>query len=225
VTLVAHGGRVRVGPTEANPGEDCPPGQANHKSEVFDVHRGLLDKFYWSFWCITAVLNGVLTGYMVSHSIMLGRFFNWYLESGKEGLLHQTYTVFRASNNAYRLYDIPLGLHLVVGGVWVVLALLVRRQRIIALLAGLATYWVAAIFLGTGLGTAEDAVLTATATPELTQRYLMLNLPIHTAFAVIYATSLLLMLLVPLRERAAEGESRVASVGAVRRSAETAAAD
>lgn len=56
--------------------------------------------------------------------------------------------VFRASNNAYRLYDIPLGLHLVVGGAWVVLTLLVRGQRIIASPAGLATYWVAAIFLG-----------------------------------------------------------------------------
>ena len=165
------------------------------------MNKGALNKLYWAFWCVTAALNGVLAGYMVSHSIMLGRFFNWYLESGNENLLRQTYSVFRASSNAYRVYDIPLALHLVVAGAWVLPAFVVRRQRVIAAVAGLATYWVGAIFLATGSGTAEDAVLAGTADAALTQQYLTLNLPIHTTFAVIYVSSLLLMLLVPLRDR------------------------
>jgi hypothetical protein len=161
----------------------------------------VLGKLYWAFWCVTAALNGILAGYMVSHSIMLGRFFNWYIESGNEELLRRTYSVFRASSNANRLYDVPLGLHFVAATVWVVLAFAVRRQRVIAAVAGLATYWVSAIFLATGLGTAEDAVLAGTADPILTQQYATLNLPVHTTFAVIYVVSLLLMLLVPLRDR------------------------
>jgi hypothetical protein len=166
----------------------------------------------------TALLNGILAGYMVSHSIMLGRFFNWYIESGNEDLLHRTYTVFRASNDAYKIYDIPLGLHLVVGGIWVVLALIAKRERVLAVLGGLSTYWISAIFLVTGLGTVEDAVLTGTADAAATQRYLALNLPIHTTFAVIYGTSLLLMLLVPLRgsSRASIGSGQDAVVAASR---------
>src|SRR5689334_1985136 len=49
--------------------------------------NNLLIRAFWVFWCLTTMLTGVLAGYMVSHSIMLGRFFNWYLETGNTDLL------------------------------------------------------------------------------------------------------------------------------------------
>lgn len=40
------------------------------------MHRFPLERLYRGFWLLTTMLTGVLSGYMVSHSIMFGRFFN-----------------------------------------------------------------------------------------------------------------------------------------------------
>lgn len=167
------------------------------------MNRLLVDRLYWSFWLLTTMLTGVLSGYMVSHSIMLGQFFNWFIESGNLDLLHKTYTVFRAGSNAYRVYDIPLLLHLVAGTLFVVLTLLAKRHRIPAVLAGLSTWWVSAIFIGFDVGSAEDAVLTGVADHATTQYFLAVNLPAHASFAVIYLASMALLLAMPLLDRRA----------------------
>lgn len=75
----------------------------------------VLARLYWPLWVVTTMLTGVLSGYMVSHSIMFGQFFNWYIESDNLELLRQTYTTFRDGSNAYKIYDIPLLLHLIAG--------------------------------------------------------------------------------------------------------------
>lgn len=160
----------------------------------------VLARLYWPLWVVTTMLTGVLSGYMVSHSIMFGQFFNWYIESDNLELLRQTYTTFRDGSNAYRIYDIPLLLHLIAGTAFVVLAFALRRHRTLSVLAGLSTWWVSTIFIGLGVGEAEDAVLTSTADAETVQYFLAINIPAHGSFAVIYLTSLLLLLLIPLLE-------------------------
>jgi hypothetical protein len=94
------------------------------------MNKNILNKLFWVFWCSTTILTGILAGFMVSHSIMLGRFFNWFIESGNENLLHQTYTVFRAASKAHVVYDIPLYLALVSGVIWTALAFILKRDRI-----------------------------------------------------------------------------------------------
>ncbi len=153
---------------------------------------------YWFFWVLTTMVTGVLAGYMVSHSIMLGQFFNWYIASDHLDLLRQTYTAFRAGSDAYKIYDIPLLLDLIFGTLFVIMAFVVKRHRIISVLAGFATWWVSVIFLGFGVGAAEDAVLTSTADSATVQYYHSVNIPAHSSFAVIYLISLLLLLLIPL---------------------------
>ena len=75
-----------------------------------------LNKLYWGFWCSTTILASILAGFLISHSIMLGRFFNWYIDSGNVDLLHQTYSVYRETNAFERfLYNLPLLLSLVSG--------------------------------------------------------------------------------------------------------------
>jgi hypothetical protein len=160
-----------------------------------------LTRPYWTLWVVTTLLTGILAGYMVSHSIMLGRFFTWFVISDNLELLRQTYTAFRAQGRAHVYYDIPLLLHLLAGIPWVVLALLMKRQRLIAVVAGLSTLWVGALFLGLGFDRIEDAVMTSTADAETLRAFAALNVPLHATFAVIYVTSLFLLLLVPLRVR------------------------
>lgn len=165
------------------------------------MNKNLLNKLFWVFWFSTTVWTGILSGYMLSHSIMLGRFFSWYVESGNMDLLRQTFTAFiKASNpdpNIY--YNIPLYLAFVSGLIWTVLAFLLRRDRIIALIAGLSTFWVGNIFFLSDLDEAENAVLTGIADDHMAQFFLAINLPIHTFFAVIYGVSFLLLLLVVLK--------------------------
>ena len=163
------------------------------------MNKNTLSKLFWVFWCSTTILTGILAGFLVSHSIMLGRFFQWFIESGNENLLHQTYTVFRVASNAHVVYNIPLYLAFVSGIIWTVLAFIVRRDRIIAVTAGLSTLWVGMIFFISDLHEAEEAVLTGMADARLTQLYTSINLPVHTLFAAMYVVSLFLLLLVALK--------------------------
>ena len=167
------------------------------------MSKNILNKLFWVFWCSTTILTGILAEFMVSHSIMLGRFFNWYIESGNVELLHQTFTVFRevSSPPPQDLYDVPLYLAFVSGVIWTVLAFVLKRDRIIAMIAGLSTYWVGNIFFISDLNEAEEAVLSGIADASVTQFFASINLPIHTCFAVIYVVSLLLLLLVALKGR------------------------
>lgn len=160
----------------------------------------VVEWLYWLFWFLTAMVTGVLSGYMVSHSIMFGQFFNWYIASDNLDLLRQTYTAFRAGSSAYKIYDIPLLLGLIFGTVFVVLAFVVKRHRIISVLAGFATWWVSAIFVGFDVGEAEDAVLTSTADDATVQYFHAVNIPVHCTFAAIYLAAMALLLTIPLLE-------------------------
>jgi len=163
------------------------------------MKKNTLSKLFWIFWYSTTMLTGILAGFLVSHAIMFGRFLQWFLESGNENLLHQTYTVFRAASSPHIAYNIPLSLAFVSGIIWTVFAFIAKRDRIIAVTAGLSTVWVSAIFFCSNFAEAEEAVMTATADATLTQLYTTLNLPLHTLFAAMYVVSLFLLLFVPLK--------------------------
>ena len=165
------------------------------------MKENILSRLFWLFWCLTTILTGILAGYMVSHSIMLGRFFSWLVDSGNMDLLRQTFTVFRevSKPDPNVLYDTPLYLAFASGVIWTVLAFLLKRDRIIALIAGLSTFWVGNIFTISDLDEAEEAVLSGIADERMAQFFLSINVPIHTLFAVIYVVSLLLLLFVALK--------------------------
>ncbi len=164
------------------------------------MNKNIINKLFWLFWFTTTIFAGILAGFMISHILILGRFFNWYIESGNVDLLHATYAVYRETNALERLlYNSFLLLQLGSGIIWTVLAFYLKRERIVALIAGLATVWVSILFIGTGIGDAEDAVLSGTADASLTQLYVTLNIPIHTTFAIIYTVSFVLLLYVALK--------------------------
>src|SRR4030042_7014858 len=108
---------------------------------------------------------------MVSHSIMLGRFFNWYIESDNVELLRQTFTIFRETSSPppQVVYNVPLYLAFVSGLIWTVLAFALKRDRIIATISGLSTFWVGNIFFISELNNAEEAVLSGSADVSMTQ--------------------------------------------------------
>ena len=86
---------------------------------------------------------------------MFGRFQTWFIESGNEELLHQTYTVFRETSSPHVLYDSFFYLALIAGLAWTLFAFVLKRDPIIAALAGLSTLWVSVVFFASGFGEAE----------------------------------------------------------------------
>ena len=162
------------------------------------MNKNVLNKLYWIFWCSTTVLTGILAGFLTSYAIMFGRFLTWFIESGNVDLLHKTYTVFRETSSPQVLYDSFFYLALVSGIIWTVLAFLIKRDRVIAMIAGLSTLWVSIVFFATKFGRAEDEVLTGIANAKMTQLFVTLNVPIHTCFAVFYIVNLFLLLVVAL---------------------------
>lgn len=156
--------------------------------------NNILIKLHTFIWYPLTILTGMLAGFMVSHSIMLGRFFNWYITSGNEDLLRETFTVFRAQSNAKAMYDIPLYVAFILGIIWTIVSFVIKKDRIIALIAGLSTLWVGMIFMISDLDEAEEAVLSSAGNADLTQLFLNINIPTHMAFAVIYLVSFTLLL-------------------------------
>ena len=162
------------------------------------MNKKIVNTLFWIFWCSTTILTGILAGFLTSHAIMFGRFQTWFIESGNVDLLHKTFTVFREASSPQILYDSFFYLALASGIIWTVLAFLIKRDRIIAMIAGLSTLWVSIVFFATRFGRAEDEVLTGIADAEMTQLFVTLNVPIHTCFAVFYIVSLFLLLVVAL---------------------------
>lgn len=163
------------------------------------IIRDVAQRLFWVSWCAATILTGLMAGFLTSHAIMFGRFQTWFIESGNVDLLHETYTVFRAASSPHILYDSFLYLALIAGIVWAAFAFLLRRDRVIAVIAGLSTFWVGAVFFATGFGTAEDEVMMGIADEATTEMFISLNVPLHTCFAMFYVVSLFLLLLVPLR--------------------------
>jgi len=165
------------------------------------MNKDIINRLYWIFWCSTTILTGILAGFLISHSIMFGRFFTWFIESGNMDLLRSTYTVFREASSPQILYNRFLLFGLISGAIWTVLAFIKKRDRIIATIAGLSTLWVGVIFKVSNFDYLEEAVMSGIADERTAQLFASLNLPIHTCFAIIYAVSFLLLLIVVLKER------------------------
>ncbi len=159
------------------------------------------NRLFWIFWCSTTILTGILAGFLTSHAIMFGRFQTWFIESGNVDLLHKTFTVFREASSPQVLYDSFFYLALASGIIWTVLAFLMKRDRIIAMIAGLSTLWVSIVFFASNFGRAEDEVLMGIADERMTQLFVSLNVPIHTCFAIFYVLSLFLLLVVALKNK------------------------
>jgi hypothetical protein len=167
------------------------------------MNKNIITRLYWILWFITTILTGILSGFMISHSLILGGFFTWCIESSNLDLIRKGFSIYRETDNyklLYLFYYSPILISLVSGPAWVVLAFLKKRYRGISLIAGLSTYWVSVIFVGTGFGKVEKAVMKGLADDATRQFFVNFNVPIHTCNAIIYSVSFLLLLFVVLKK-------------------------
>jgi len=167
-----------------------------------NMNTDLINRLFWIFWFATTIYTGILCGFMISHSLLLGRFFSWAVENG---VSLSNFIAFRKSSDYpiyYGIYYSFLWIHFLIGIIWTLLTFLSKRERIekiIAIIAGLSSFWVGLIFSISDIDEAEEAVMTGTADASMKQLFVAINVLTHTSFAIIYLASFILMLLIAYR--------------------------
>ena len=163
--------------------------------------RAALRRVYWILWFALTMITGILAGFLVSHSIMLGRYFTWLIESGNNQVFVDTFSVFREATRANVHYNLFLWISLFIGVAWTAVCFIFRSTRVTAVIAGLSSFWVGVVFFASDFAAAEAAVSTGTADEALRQFFAAWNIPMHVSFAVFYSICFFLLLLAGFRER------------------------
>jgi len=171
--------------------------------------KNILGRFHWILWFILTMLTGILAGFLTSHSIMLGRYFTWLIETGNYNVFTDTFAVFRAATRANVHYNLFLWASFLVGILWTILSFILKRGRITALVAGLSSFWVSIVFFASNFSDAEAAVSSGIAAESVRQFFVSWNLPMHRSFAVFYILCFLLLLLYGTKQQPPEKDSQV----------------
>jgi len=122
------------------------------------AENGFIQWMQRVLWFAITILTGILAGFLTSHSVMLGRYFTWLIESGNYQVFTDTFSVFRAATHANVHYNLFLWVSFIVGIIWTIFCFMARKDRVVALIAGLSSFWVACIFFASGFSDAEEAV-------------------------------------------------------------------
>jgi hypothetical protein len=159
------------------------------------------DRLYWPSWFLAAFLTGIVTGFMLGHALILARFLDGLAMSATPAL-SQAYSSFRRSTgrSGLDLYYVVAGLQVVITLVFMTVALVARRHRTAALVAGVAgALWIV-VHYASGFGALEASVLrSASRVPrEVISRFVDWNVPIHVFHAVTLAVALGALLTVPI---------------------------
>jgi hypothetical protein len=166
--------------------------------------RGAVRRVYWILWFALTMITGILSGFLVSHSIMLGRFFTWLIESGNNSVFVDTFSVFRKATRANVHYNPFLWISLAIGVAWTAVCFIIRNTRVTAVVAGLSSFWVGCVFFVSDFAAAEAAVASGTAGEALQQFFVAWNIPMHVSFAIFYSICFFLLLLAGFRTRGSE---------------------
>ena len=170
------------------------------------IDRDVIHRIHRILWFAITMITGILAGFLTSHSVMLGRYFTWLIDTGNYQVFRDTFSVFREATHANVHYNLFLWISLVIGVVYTIVSFILKRDRVIALIAGLSSFWVGGVFFASGFSDAEAAVATGVADEAVRQFFVSWNIPMHTSFAVFYTLCLFLLLLSGLRQKTQEVE-------------------
>jgi hypothetical protein len=160
------------------------------------------DTLYWTSWLLAAGLTGIVAGFMLGHALLLAPFLDWLLTVAPPGLFGQTYPRFRSAEAQAGLgaFYAVVGLQILAVGLFLLLALVRRRQRGPALIAGAAGVGWVLIHYVSGFGALEARVLRSAAElpAGLVPRFVAWNTPVHYVHALVLTVALGALLSVPL---------------------------
>ena len=164
------------------------------------ANKMIFHRAHQILWYAITMLTGILAGFLTSHSVMLGRYFTWLIESDNYQVFTDTFSVFREATQANVHYNLFLWVSFVIGIIWTILSFIIKKDRLIAFIAGLSSFWVACVFFASGFSEAEEAVAMGIADERIRQFFVSWNIPMHTSFAVFYTICFFLLLLSGCRQ-------------------------
>lgn len=162
-------------------------------------------RLYWFLWALATAATGLVAGFFLGHALVLGRFLDWLMVSGRAGVLASTYPVFREGPGRPGLdafYAIA-GLQVIAALAFAVASVTAGRTRWPGVLAGLASVAWPLLHYASGFASVEARVLrsAAPAPPDLAHAFVAWNGPVHFADVAVLLVALAALLAVPLRAR------------------------
>lgn len=139
---------------------------------------------------------------MLSHALLLGRYLDWLLWSGRARLLAETYPVFArsAGKGGLDAYYAVAGIQIVAGLAFLLVSMLAGQRVLAGVIAGLAAVAWPAMHYGSGFGALEAQVLRSTSdvSPDVAAAFIRWNGPVHLFHSVALTIGLAALLSVPL---------------------------
>ena len=159
-------------------------------------------RLYWTCWILATATTGLVAGFFLGHALLLGRFLDWLLASGRAGVLASTYPVFREGpgRGGLDVFYAIAGLQVLAGLAFAAVSMVQRRHPIIGLLVGAAAIGWPIVHYATGFAATEARVLRSAteASREVAAAFLAANGPVHVFHVVALGLAFLALLVVPL---------------------------
>ncbi|MBI2207781.1 MAG: hypothetical protein HYU41_28450 [Candidatus Rokubacteria bacterium] len=158
-----------------------------------------MNRLYWPSWALATATTGLVGGFFLGHSLLLGRFFDWLLTSGRARTLAETYPAFREGSATLDIFYALAGLQVLAGVAFAVASLVGRRSTIPGLLVGLASISWPTVHYLSGFAALEAAVLRSPTEPprHVVDAFVAYNTPVHIYHAAILIVALCVLLAVP----------------------------
>jgi hypothetical protein len=171
--------------------------------------QGRANLLYWPSWVVALATTGIVAGFMLSHALLLGRYLDWLLTSGRARLLADTYPVFARSDGKSGLtaFYAVAGLQVLSGIAFLVVSALARRQAATGAIVGVAAVLWPVVHYASGFGALEAQVLRSTSEvpPDVASAFVRWNGPIHIVHAATLTAALGALVSVPLSARSRRG--------------------
>jgi len=153
-----------------------------------------------ALWLLSVILTGITTGFYVSHSLILGRWYTWFTrKEGKLPLLYATYSEFRSKHSPIVYLIICYGQGLVILA-FAVVATIIRKHAALSILSASFSMIAGILLLASGFAKLEASVLSGVdRSPGSIKKYSSLNIPMHIAFSILMLASFVGLLFVVLR--------------------------
>jgi hypothetical protein len=158
-------------------------------------------RLFWPCWLLATVTTGLVAGFMLGHTLILGRFLDWMLTTDPRQLA-AAYPAFAGSagRGGLSVFYAICGLQIVAALAFLALSLGARHHRLGAGVGASAAVLWPLVHYGSGFG-AVEAVALRSVTPvsaEVAARFVAWNLPVHTAHVATLLVGLGALLAVPL---------------------------
>lgn len=165
------------------------------------MHRSVeapTGRLYWCSWALAVALTGVVAGFMIGHALLLGRYIDWLLQSDRQAVVSQTYSVFAHSAGRLGLavYYAVCAAQVLAALAFAIISLVARHRPLAGAIAGLAGGIWPAVHYASGFAALEAAVLRSTTvvTASVARSFVAWNGPVHIFHGAMLMISLAALL-------------------------------